>query len=62
MLFLLYSRKDFERMSNHRYDYMKELYKGTKEMLLVDDIDNTEFLREPLVAMYDGLPAPKSKK
>ena len=41
---------------------MKELYKGTKEMLLVDDIDNTEFLREPLVAMYDGLPAPKSKK
>ena len=37
-------------------------YDGAKEMLLVDDVDNKEFLRELLVAMYSELPAPKKKK
>ena len=37
-------------------------YEGAKEMLLVDDVDNKEFLRELLEAMYDELPAPKKKK
>ena len=37
-------------------------YEGTKEMLLVDDLDNKEFLRELMEAMYDELPAPKKKK
>ena len=37
-------------------------YDGAKEMLLVDDIENKEFLRELLEAMYDELPAPKRKK
>ena len=37
-------------------------YEGAKEMLLVDDIDNREFLRTLLEAMYDELPAPKKKK
>lgn len=37
-------------------------YKGAKEMLLVDDVENREFLRELLEAMYDELPAPKKKK
>ena len=37
-------------------------YEGAKEMLLVDDIDNREFLRILLEAMYDELPAPKKKK
>ena len=37
-------------------------YEGAKEMLLVDDIDNREFLRELFEAMYDELPAPKKKK
>ena len=36
-------------------------YEGTKEMLLVDNIDNKEFLRELLESMYDELPAPKKK-
>ncbi|MBO4835765.1 MAG: TfoX/Sxy family protein [Lachnospiraceae bacterium] len=41
----------------------KELpYEGAKEMLLVDEIDNREFLRELLEAMYEELPAPKKKK
>ena len=37
-------------------------YEGAKEMLLADDIDNKEFLRELFDAMYDELPAPKKKK
>ena len=34
-------------------------YEGAKEMLLVDDVDNREFLCNLLRAMYDELPAPK---
>ena len=37
-------------------------YEGAKEMLLVDDVENREFLRELLEAMYDELPAQKKKK
>ena len=37
-------------------------YEGAKEMLLVDNVENKEFLRELLEAMYDELPAPKKKK
>ena len=36
-------------------------YEGAKEMLLVDNVDNREFLQELLDAMYDELPAPKKK-
>ena len=37
-------------------------YEGAKEMLLVDNVDNREFLEELLTAMYEELPAPKKKK
>ena len=38
----------------------KELpYEGAKEMLLVDEVDNREFMCNLLRAMYDELPAPK---
>ncbi len=37
-------------------------YEGAKEMLLVDDIDNKEFLAELFDAMYEELPLPKIKK
>ena len=37
-------------------------YEGAKEMLLVDDVDNKEFLKELFEAMYDELPVPKKKK
>ena len=37
-------------------------YAGAKEMLLVDDVDNKEFLAELLEAMFPELPAPKKKK
>ena len=42
-------------------DAQKELpYEGAKEMLLVDDVDNREFLYKLLRAMYDELPAMKN--
>ena len=37
-------------------------YEGAKEMLLVDELDNKEFLRQLLESMYEELPAPKKKK
>ncbi len=36
-------------------------YEGAKEMIMVDDVDNKEFLRELFEAMYNELPAPKKK-
>ena len=36
-------------------------YEGAKEMIMVDDIDNKEFLRELFEAMYEELPAPKKR-
>ena len=37
-------------------------YEGAKEMLLVDNVDNRDFLARLLTAMYDELPAPKPRK
>ena len=37
-------------------------YNGAKEMLLVDEVDNKEFLIGLFDAMYDDLPVPKPKK
>lgn len=37
-------------------------YEGAKEMLLVDEIDDKNFLTGLFNAMYDELPAPKKKK
>ena len=43
-------------------DAERELpYEGAKEMLLAD-VDNREFLKKLLEAMYDELPVPKKKK
>lgn len=36
-------------------------YKGGKEMLLVDEVDNKEFLTDLFNAMYEELPTPKPK-
>lgn len=37
-------------------------YDGAKEMLLVDNVDNKDFLTRFFVAMYDELPEQKKKK
>lgn len=36
-------------------------YEGAKEMLLVDDVDNREFMCELVQSMWDELPAKKKK-
>ena len=43
-------------------DAERELpYEGAKEMLLVDNVDDREFLQKLLEAMYKELPAPKAR-
>lgn len=37
-------------------------YEGAKEMLLVEDIENRDFLRQLFEAMYEELPKPKKRK
>lgn len=37
-------------------------YEGAKEMLLVEDVDDANFLRDLLLAMYDELPAPRKRR
>ena len=46
-------------MPNAKYELP---YDGAKEMLLVDDVDNKEFLNGLFNSMYDDLPVPKLKK
>ena len=48
-----------EYMPNAEYELP---YEGAKEMLLVDDVDNKEYLTGLFNSMYDELPAPKQKK
>ena len=44
-------------------DASEELpYDGAKPMLMVENIEDREFLKELFEAMYDELPAPKPKK
>jgi TfoX/Sxy family transcriptional regulator of competence genes len=42
--------------------HMELPYEGAKEMLLVDDVENKEFLKNLLEAMYDDLPAPRKRR
>ena len=37
-------------------------YEGAKEMVLVDNVEDKEFLKELFEAMYEELPAPKKKR
>lgn len=48
-----------EHMPNAEYQLP---YEGAKEMLLVDDVDDSEYLRDLVTAMYEELPSPKRKK
>ena len=36
-------------------------YEGAKEMIMVDDVDNKEFLKGLVEATYEELPDPKKK-
>ena len=47
----------------HMPDADREIpYEGAKEMLLVDNVDNREFLMNLLEAMEAELPTPKGRK
>lgn len=48
-----------EMMPNAR---MELPYEGAKGMLLVEDVENREFLKDLLEAMYDELPALKKRR
>ena len=55
--------KPMQSAINYMPNAVYELpYDGAKEMLLVDEVDNKEFLIGLFDAMYDDLPAPKPKK
>ena len=36
-------------------------YEGAKEMILVDDVEDKDFLKKLVEAMYEELPSPKKK-
>ena len=47
--------------------YMTDLvyevpYEGAKKMILIEEVDNKEYLTELFKAIYDDLPTPKKKK
>lgn len=50
------SARDY--MSKVRYEVP---YEGAKEMLLVDNVDNKEYLKGLIEVMYDELPVRKKK-
>ena len=55
--------KPVQSAINYMPNVVYELpYDGAKEMLLVDDVDNKEFLIGLFDAVHDNLPAPKPKK
>ena len=41
---------------------LEKPYDGAKDMLLADELEDREFLKKLLEAMYEELPAPKKKK
>lgn len=48
-------------------DYVSDIryevpYEGAKEMILIEEVDNKEYLTELFKAIYDDLPTPKKKK
>lgn len=53
------TRSDLECMPTAVCDFP---YEGAKEMLLVEEVDNKEFLTKLFDAMYDELPLPKSRR
>ena len=55
--------KPMQSAINYMPNAVYELpYDGAKEMVLIDDVDNKEFLIGLFDAVYDDLPAPKPKK
>ena len=58
-LFVKPVKSAIEYMPNATYSLP---YEGAKEMLLVDNVDDNDYLCGLFEAMYNDLPAPKPKK
>lgn len=63
----IYDNRFFVKPTKSVIDMMPEAsfelpYEGAKEMLLVDNVESKEFLKELFEAMYEELPAPKKKR
>ncbi len=63
----IYDDRLFVKPVNSAKEYMPSAvyespYEGAKEMLLVSDIEDKEYLSGLFKAMYDELPKPKAKK
>ena len=52
-------KSDVSLITNARYELP---YEGAKEMLLVDDVENRDFLTRLFNDIYNELPEPKKKK
>lgn len=57
-----WSNRCRQRVPICRESDMKRLMRGAKEMLLVEEVEEPEFLVGLFRAMYEELPAPKKKK
>ena len=53
------TKSALECMPTAVYDFP---YEGAKEMLLVEEVDNKEFLTKLFEAMYDESPSPKPRR
>ena len=61
--FILEQLSELDEVSKLMPDAAMELpYDGAKEMILVDDVDNREFLCELVRSMWEDLPERKKKK
>lgn len=63
----IYDNRFLVKPTKSAISYMSEVayeqpYEGAKEMLLVDNIEDKQFLVGLLTVMYEELPAPKTKK
>jgi TfoX/Sxy family transcriptional regulator of competence genes len=52
-------KSSMEMMPNAKMEFP---YEGAKEMLLVDDVEDREFLKMLLESMYEELPARKKRR
>ncbi len=53
------TKSALDYIENH---ILEPLYDGAKDMLLVENVDNAEYLAELFNVIYDELPLPKKKK
>ena len=56
------AKEALNRAADERKKALDEKNEGAKEMLLVENLDDKEFLERLFNAMYDELPMPKKRR